>query len=136
MRWYDAAVSISSDRIEECLRLVYEAFNERDIDAALALMHADVDWPNAWEGGRVSGRTAVAEYWRRQFRSISSKVEPMRFEHGPDSEVTVLVHQIVDDAKSGERLSEQLVRHRYRFEDGLIVRMDVIEQPASDPGGG
>ena len=121
-------MSISSDRIEERLRQLYAAFNERDVDGALALMHADVDWPNAWEGGRVAGRTAVAEYWERQFDSISSKVEPLRFEHGPDGEVTVLVRQTVDDADSGERLSEQIVRHRYRFGDGLIARMDVIEQ--------
>ena len=31
------------------------AFNARDLDAAIALMHPEVDWPNAWEGGRVSG---------------------------------------------------------------------------------
>ena len=35
-----------------------------------------VDWPNAWEGGRVSGRDAVAAYWARQFEQISSRVEP------------------------------------------------------------
>jgi len=38
---------------ETCLRSLYAAFNARDIDAALATMTADVDWPNDWEGGRV-----------------------------------------------------------------------------------
>jgi hypothetical protein len=37
---------------EQLLRRAYEAFNARDIDAALALMHLDVDWPNGMEGGR------------------------------------------------------------------------------------
>jgi ketosteroid isomerase-like protein len=126
-------VSISSNRVEELLSHVYEAFNKRDVDEVLAFVHADVDWPNAWEGGRVVGRPAVAEYWERQFGSIASRVEPLRFEHGPGGEVTVLVRQIVDAAESGERLSEQLVRHRYRFADGLIARMDVIEQ--AEPAG-
>jgi hypothetical protein len=37
----------------ERLRATYAAFNARDIDAVLAQMTADVDWPNAWEGGHV-----------------------------------------------------------------------------------
>jgi hypothetical protein len=28
----------------------------RDIDATVELMHPEVDWPNAWEGGRMIGR--------------------------------------------------------------------------------
>ena len=38
---------------ERLLRDVYDAFNRRDIEGAVAAMHADVDWPNAWESGRV-----------------------------------------------------------------------------------
>jgi ketosteroid isomerase-like protein len=44
---------------EDLLRRAYAAFNARDLDAALALMHPDVDWPNAIEGGRVAGRPDV-----------------------------------------------------------------------------
>jgi uncharacterized protein YchJ len=32
---------------EPLLRSAYRAFNARDIDAALELMHPEVDWPNA-----------------------------------------------------------------------------------------
>jgi ketosteroid isomerase-like protein len=112
---------------EEILRSAYRAFNARDVDAALELMHAEVDWPNAWEGGRAVGRVAVGDYWRRQFESISSQVEPEAFDHLANGEVSVLVNQTVHDAKSGEKLSEGTVRHRYRLEDSLIVRMDVEE---------
>src|SRR5882672_6030705 len=59
---------------EELLRRAYEAFNARDVDAVLALMHPDVDWPNGMEGGRVLGRAAVREYWTRQFEVIDSRV--------------------------------------------------------------
>jgi ketosteroid isomerase-like protein len=115
------------DQTEEILRSAYRAFNARDVDAALELMHPDVDWPNAWEGGRVVGHAAVGDYWRRQFESISSKVEPEAFDHLANGEVSVLVNQTVHDAKSGEKLSEGMVRHHYRLEDGLIVWMDVEE---------
>src|SRR4029077_4538622 len=73
------AQALSLDPDEETLRAAYRAFNERDIAAALELMHPEVDWPNAWEGGRVSGREAVGAYWARQFEAISSKVEPRAF---------------------------------------------------------
>ena len=57
---------------EPLLRSAYRAFNTRDIDAALELMHPEVDSPNGWEGGRVVGHAAVREYWDRQFAAISS----------------------------------------------------------------
>ena len=121
------------NQTEEILRSAYRAFNARDVDAALELMHTDVDWPNAWEGGRVVGRVAVGDYWRRQFESISSQVEPEALDHLANGEVSVLVNQTVHDAKSGEKLSEGMVRHRYRLEDGLIVWMDVEEAVESGP---
>jgi ketosteroid isomerase-like protein len=112
---------------EETLRSAYNAFNTRDIDAAVGLMHADVDWPNAWEGGRVVGRDAVRDYWMRQFEAISSQVEPESFAEEPDGSITVDVHQVVHDAGTGELLSDSHVRHRYRLENGLVTRMDVLE---------
>lgn len=92
-------------------------------------MHPEVDWPNAWEGGRVVGREAVAGYWRRQFEAISSRVEPVGFDHKPDGSVIVAVHQVVNDARTGALLADEHVGHRYWIEDGLIVRMDVVESP-------
>ena len=112
---------------EDILRAAYEAFNARDVDAAVALMHPDVDWPNAWEGGRVTGREAVAAYWRRQFEQISSTVTPERFDPGPDGAIDVTVHQLVRDATTGELQSDTHVLHRWRLGDGLAVRMDVLE---------
>jgi ketosteroid isomerase-like protein len=112
---------------EETLRSAYAAFNARDVEAAVELMHPEVDWPNAWEGGRVVGRAAVRDYWNRQFGAISSKVDPEAFTQEPDGSVTVEVHQVVHEARTGELISDGRVRHRYRLEDGLVVRMDVLE---------
>jgi ketosteroid isomerase-like protein len=112
---------------EQVLRSAYRAFNARDVDAAIELMHPEVDWPNAWEGGRVVGRAAVRDYWNRQFAAISSTVEPEGFSEEPDGSITVDVHQVVHDTSTGELISDSRVRHRYRLEDGLVVRMDVLE---------
>jgi hypothetical protein len=94
-------------------------------------MHPAVDWPNAWEGGRVKGRAAVESYWARQFEQISSRVEPLAFSREGDGSIAVDVHQVVRDASSGEVLSDSRVVHRWRLEEGLVVRMDVIE-PGED----
>jgi ketosteroid isomerase-like protein len=114
---------------ERVLRSAYRAFNARDLEAAIELMHPDVDWPNAWEGGRVVGRAAVRDYWSRQFEAISSKVEPETFTEEADGSVTVEVRQVVHDARTGDPISDSHVRHRYRLVDGLVVRMDVLEPP-------
>ena len=110
----------------QLLERAYSAFNDRDVDAAVATMHSRVNWPNAWEGGRVMGKAAVRDYWERQFAEISSNVEPQHFTDEPDGSVTVDVRQVVHDTHSRELVSDSTVRHRYRFEDGLIVRMDVL----------
>jgi ketosteroid isomerase-like protein len=115
---------------EDNLRRAYRAFNDRDLDAVLDVMHPEVDYPTAWEGGRVVGRDAVREYWDRQLAEISSNVEPESFTEEPDGTVTVGVHQLVHDAESGELLTDSRVRHRYWFDDdGLVTRMDVLDAP-------
>jgi ribosomal protein S18 acetylase RimI-like enzyme len=113
-----------SDTQEQLLRSAYEAFNARDIDGALATMHANVDWPNGMEGGRLHGHQEVREYWRRQFDLIDALVEPRQIERRPDGQVIVTVRQVVRDG-AGSVISENTVEHRYVISEGLIGRMDV-----------
>lgn len=108
---------------EELLRRAYAAFNARDIDRALAVMHPDVDWPNGMEGGRELGHEAVRAYWSRQFGLIDSHVEPESFDE-VDGKIVVQVHQVVRDV-DGALLSDQRVEHVYTLRDGLIARMDI-----------
>ena len=111
---------------EELLRRLYAAFNARDIETVLAQMDEDVDWPNAWEGGRLQGRDAVRDYWTRQWAEIDRRVEPVGFTERPGGEVAVDVQQTVR-ALDGTLLSEGLVVHVYRFHDGLVTCMNVEE---------
>ena len=81
----------------ELLHRAYAAFNRREIESVLALMHADVDWPNGMEGGRVLGTEAVREYWTRQFEVVDSHVEPKNFTTEAHGRIVVHVHQVVHD---------------------------------------
>jgi ketosteroid isomerase-like protein len=111
----------------ELLERAYAAFNARDIEAALALMHADVDWPNGMEGGRVAGQEAVRAYWTRQFQMIDSHVEPVGFTEAGDGRIAVDVHQTVRDL-DGVVLSDGRVTHVYTLRDGLVARMDIVSR--------
>ncbi|HEY8303480.1 MAG TPA: nuclear transport factor 2 family protein [Solirubrobacteraceae bacterium] len=117
-----------SEDTEKLLRGAYEAFNARDIEGALAAMHADVDWPNGMEGGRVHGHREVRDYWRRQFASIDSHVEPQRIEPGPDGCMIVTVRQLVRD-RAGNVVYDEQVEHHYSIADGLVKRMDIHAWP-------
>jgi ketosteroid isomerase-like protein len=103
---------------------LYEAFNRRDMDGVLEMMNADVDWPNAWKGGRLVGRRAVREYWTAQWSEIDPHVEPKSVTQRPDGGLAVTVRQVVR-SRDGKLLADHEVVHVYRLADGLIVRMDV-----------
>jgi ketosteroid isomerase-like protein len=113
------------DEHERLLRALYDAFNRRDIEAVLPALAPDVDWPNAWEGGRVHGREAVRDYWTRQFAAIAGQVDPQRFSVPDGGRVAVTVHQVVHSL-DGDLLADQVVTHVYAFRDGLVERMDVF----------
>lgn len=117
---------------QELLRNIYKAFNARDLDAASALMHPEVDWPNGWEGGRVHGLEGVRDYWTRQWAAIDPSVEPVGFDTEEDGRTVVQVHQMVRDLE-GNVLMDGMVEHAYRIEEGLIRSMD-IQQPSEDLG--
>ena len=55
----------------------YAAFNNRDIDGALALMAEDVRWPKASEGGTVVGKEEIRAYWTRQWSEFDPRVDPL-----------------------------------------------------------
>ena len=112
----------------DLLKAAYAAFNRRDIDAALAAMHPEVEWANGMEGGTVRGHLAVREYWTRQWGVIDPHVEPLSFEEDGTGRVMVKVHQLVLDLK-GTVIADRIVSHAYVFEDDLVKSME-IEKPS------
>lgn len=114
---------ISAD-VRELLRRAYAAFNARDIEAVLSMMHPDVEWPNGMEGGYVYGHDGVRAYWTRQWRLVDPFVEPQAFSSEPDGRILVEVHQPVLD-KHGGTLLEGRVQHIYSIRDGLVRHMEI-----------
>jgi GNAT superfamily N-acetyltransferase len=111
---------------ETMIRKAYIFFNKRDIDNTLAVMHADVEWPNGMEGGIEHGHDAVRKYWTRQWSMIDPHVEPIKFEKQPDGTVNTTVHQVIRDL-SGNLLMDRVVQHIYTVKDGLISKMEIME---------
>jgi hypothetical protein len=108
----------------------YSAFNQRDIDGALALMSENVRWPKASEGGRVVGKEEIRAYWTRQWKEFDPHVEPIEVIDHEGSKADVKVHQLVKSL-TGEVLSDSEVWHVYTIANGLIERMDLKESETS-----
>jgi hypothetical protein len=106
------------------LKRAYKHFNNRNINATLAAMHADVEWPNGMEGGIELGHEAVCNYWIRQWKIIDPHVEPVQFELEEDGRINVTVHQVVHDSE-GKLLVDQLIHHIYTIENRLIKKMEI-----------
>ncbi|MGY1633248.1 nuclear transport factor 2 family protein [Geodermatophilus sp. SYSU D01186] len=111
---------------------LYASFAARDVAAVTAAMTEDVDWPNGWEGGRLVGRAAVADYWRRQWAQISPSVRPLRTTELPDGRVVVDVALVVR-GPDGSVLSRSTARHVYTFRGDLVARMEVVPAGAEPP---
>lgn len=113
-----------ANKFEDTIRKAYSAFNERNIDNALATMQEDVQWSKAWEGGYISGHNEIKAYWTRQWTEINPNVIPVGFDERENGSLEVSVHQNVKDLQ-GNLMFDGLVKHIYTFEDGLIKTMDI-----------
>jgi len=108
----------------------YTAFNQRNVDGALALMSENVSWPKASEGGRVVGKEEIRAYWTRQWQEFDPHVEPIEVIDRKGGKTDVKVHQLVKSL-GGDVLSDSEVWHVYTIANGLIQRMDLKETEAS-----
>ncbi len=108
----------------------YSAFNDRNVDGALALMTENVNWPKASEGGMVVGKEEIRAYWTRQWKEFNPHVEPIAVIDREDGKTDVRVHQLVKSL-GGDVLSDSEVWHVYTFANGLIERMELKETETS-----
>ena len=108
----------------------YSAFNQRNVDGALALMSENVSWPKASEGGRVVGKEEIRAYWTRQWQEFDPHVEPIEVIDREGGKTDVKVHQLVKSL-GGDVLSDSEVWHVYTIANGLIERMDLNESETS-----
>jgi ketosteroid isomerase-like protein len=91
----------------ELLLQAYAAYNHQDVDALLALVSDDVDWPD--DGGRLHGKAALRTYWTEQWTRTHTHDEPVR-------------------SLDGSIVSQSDGLHLHRIEGMRISRLD-IEAP-------
>jgi hypothetical protein len=112
---------------QDLIRKAYSAFNARDIDAVLSVLHPEVHWSNGWEGGYVNGHDEVRNYWTRQWKELDPTVEPTGFTERENGQIEVTVHQTVKDLQ-GNVLFDGTVKHIYTLMNGLIKSMDIEKE--------
>lgn len=106
------------------IKNAYAAFNARNIDAILQIMHPEVKWSKAWEGDYAHGHDEVRAYWERQWSEIDPNVTPVGFHERENGTLEVEVDQLVKDL-GGNVLFDGKVMHVYVITDGLLQRMDI-----------
>jgi ketosteroid isomerase-like protein len=112
----------------ELLRRAYRLFDARDVEALLALMLDDVEWPDVAHRSVLHGKQAIRSYWLAQFAAADPRVTPIDFAEA-DGDVVVTVDQRVLDHDGRPLGAPVVVRHRYTFQDDLIRRMTVERPP-------
>lgn len=113
-----------ASRHEDLINKAYAAFNARDIDTALSVMHPDVEWPKAFEGGYVSSHNEIRKYWTRQWTEINPNVEPVAIKERENGTLEVTVQQKVKNLQE-EVIFDGIVKHVYTLHDNLLRRMDI-----------
>lgn len=117
-------------KTESLIGQAYSAFNQRNIDRALAVMSDTVSWPKASEGGRVVGKEEIRAYWTRQWKEFDPHVEPVEVLEQEDGRIHLRVHQVVKSL-GGEVLSDTEVWHVYTITGGLIESMEIGQGDAN-----
>ena len=108
----------------------YRAFNQRRVDDLLALLVADVEWPDVARGTVLRSHDEVRAYWLAQFEAASPVVEPTDFVAAEEDLVAVVRQQVFDHA--GTPLTETVtVFHRYTFREEKGAAMTVHTARAS-----
>ena len=105
---------------------IYTAFNARNINAILQVMHPDIKWSRAWEGDYANGHDEVRAYLERQWKEINSKVTPIGFYELDNGNLEVEVDQLVKDL-DGNVLFAGKVKHVYVIDNGMLKQMNIYK---------
>jgi limonene-1,2-epoxide hydrolase len=125
-RWLQQTLTgvLTMSSNQQLLQSLYDAFNKREIETIISVMHPDVKWANGLEGGFVYGRDAVREYWTNQFKNIQVQLETLKFETDENNRNVVTVHQIVKDLQ-GNLLADMTVKQIFTIENDEIVLYEI-----------
>lgn len=114
---------MNADERVALLQRAIEHFNEGDLDAAAALLHPVVEWPDLMHDKLIWGREAVREYWDRQLVVAVPTLTFLDAIPAGDDIVLVSEQRALDRRTGQDLIVPTRVVQRYGFRDGLISRM-------------
>ena len=121
--------AIVSPQNVEIVQQIFDAFSKRDINAALAAMHPEIEWvtppgaPNPSWHGHDGVRSSLAE-WAGSFDSF--RLEPLEF---TDTDNRVLVDVAMSVRGRGSDVDIQ--SHQFQvwtLSEGKVVRMEMFSE--------
>jgi hypothetical protein len=105
---------------QRLVQQAYDAFNARAPEAALATLHAGVQWDDG-EGHMLRGHDAVRHHWEQQWAAASPTIEVIELS---EMESGILAQIRLNLRKDGRTETQQLV-NELTFRDGLIFSMRI-----------
>jgi SnoaL-like protein len=102
---------------------LYQALNDRKLDAALAILDPGVDWDDG-RGGSVQGPEAVGVLLQSQWAENDPTLAPQAYETD-DAGWTVVEVREITRAQDGSQRRERVIRHVFLIEGGLISSMAI-----------
>ena len=117
-----ATAAVQADHRKRLLR-AYAAYNSQDIEALVALVSDDVNWPDD-DAGRLHGKDEVRAYWTEQWARTRTHDEPVAFSERNDGRTAVQISQVVR-SPNGSVSSKGQFLHLQRREGDRIARMDI-----------
>lgn len=107
----------------ELLLQAYAAYNSQNVEALLALVSDDVDWPDD-DGGRLHGKAEVRPYWTEQWTRTRTHDDPINFDQLTDGRIAVHIRQVVHSL-DGSIVSRGDALHIHHIEQLRILRLDI-----------
>ncbi len=120
-----ARVDAPADRRDLLMR-AYAAYNGQDVEALLAGVSDDIDWPDG--ARRQHGKEAVRSYWTEQWTRTRTHDEPVRFTQLDDGRIAVDISQVVRSL-DGSVISRSHFVHVHRIDGDRISRLDIEAVP-------
>jgi ketosteroid isomerase-like protein len=127
---------MGTDERVDLLQKAYGLFNRRDVDALLAMMTDDVEWPDVANAAVLHGKPAIRSYWEAQFAAADPRVTPTAFLAASDGAVVAVVEQQVFDHVGQTLAPPARVYHRYSFSGPLVRRMEAFASETDAIGSG
>jgi ketosteroid isomerase-like protein len=109
----------------ELVRAVFEAFNRRDFDAALALGHDSISWRTLFsvETDVLRGKQEIRVAWERQIEALDVHIDVVELTPLDDTRVLAVGKWRGRGSESGAPV-EQTAVQVFTVEDGRLRRVE------------